>query len=62
MQLSNGLANPAGLWLGHLLFDSLFGVFMSVIIAVVFATASNQFHGVGYFVRDLNLAVMKAFD
>ncbi|KAL0575023.1 hypothetical protein V5O48_006952 [Marasmius crinis-equi] len=49
MQFSNGLTNTAGLWLGHLLFDSIFSVISSTIIIVIFATASNQFHGAGLF-------------
>lgn len=51
MQLSNGLANPIGLWLGHLAFDSMFTVLLATIIIVIFAVASNQFHGLGLFVR-----------
>ncbi|KAJ7584352.1 hypothetical protein C8J56DRAFT_950802 [Mycena floridula] len=49
MQFSNGLANPSGLYLGHLLFDSMFTLFISTVITIVFATASDQFHGVGLF-------------
>ncbi|TFY82440.1 hypothetical protein EWM64_g1577 [Hericium alpestre] len=49
MQLSNGLSNPVGLWIGHLLFDSMFVMFLSTIIIIVFAAASNQFHGLGFF-------------
>ncbi|KAJ8084935.1 hypothetical protein PM082_003712 [Marasmius tenuissimus] len=45
MQFSNGLTNTAGLWLGHLMFDSIFSVISSTIIVIIFATASNQFHG-----------------
>ncbi|KAF9045107.1 hypothetical protein BJ165DRAFT_1346335 [Panaeolus papilionaceus] len=47
MQLSNGLTDPIGMWLGHLMFDTISVVILSTIIAIVFATASNQFHGVG---------------
>jgi ATP-binding cassette, subfamily A (ABC1), member 3 len=50
MQLSNGLANPVGLWLGHLMFDTLFVLVAATIIVIVFATASNQFNGLGFFV------------
>ena len=50
MQLSNGLSDPVGMWLGHLLFDSMFGVIAATIITIVFATASNQFNGLGFFV------------
>ncbi|EDR15973.1 uncharacterized protein LACBIDRAFT_187302 [Laccaria bicolor S238N-H82] len=49
MQLSNGLADPIGLWLGHLMFDTVTVVILSTIIIIVFATASNQFHGLGLF-------------
>lgn len=54
MQLSNGLSNPVGLWLGHLLFDSIFSLITATIVIVVFASVSevsNQFHGLGLFVR-----------
>jgi len=51
MQLSNGLANPVGLWLGHLMFDSLFTVFIATVIVTVFSTVSNKFHGPGFLVR-----------
>ncbi len=50
MQLSNGLADPVGLWLGHLLFDSVFAVIAATLMIIVFAVASNQFHGLGLFV------------
>ena len=50
MQLSNGLADPAGLWLGHLMFDSVFAVISATIIIIIFAAVSNQFHGLGLFV------------
>ncbi|KLO20603.1 P-loop containing nucleoside triphosphate hydrolase protein [Schizopora paradoxa] len=50
MQLSNGLADPIGLWLGHLLFDGLISVLISSIIIIVFAvTKPGQFHGLGFF-------------
>ncbi|CDO76478.1 hypothetical protein BN946_scf184615.g4 [Trametes cinnabarina] len=49
MQLSNGLSDPIGLWLGHLLFDSIFAVISASLIIVVFAAASNQFNGLGFF-------------
>ncbi|KAI0673936.1 P-loop containing nucleoside triphosphate hydrolase protein [Trametes maxima] len=49
MQLSNGLSDPVGLWLGHLLFDSLFAVISATLIVIVFAAASNQFNGLGFF-------------
>ena len=43
MQLSNGIANPASLWFGHLMFDGMFGIIVSIIIAVVFSKVSTQF-------------------
>ncbi|KAJ6479217.1 hypothetical protein C8R47DRAFT_1019314, partial [Mycena vitilis] len=49
MQFSNGLHNPIGLWLGHLAFDSIFTVIMATIVIIIFAAASNQFHGLGFF-------------
>jgi ATP-binding cassette subfamily A (ABC1) protein 3 len=39
-----------GLWLGHLLFDSVFTVIVATIICIIFGTASHQFHGLGLFV------------
>lgn len=48
MQFSNGLSNPVGLWLGHLLFDIVPTTIASIVIVVVFAVASNQFAGLGY--------------
>ena len=50
MQLSNGLADPIGLWLGHIMFDSVFCVLIATLIIIIFAAASNQFHGLGLFV------------
>lgn len=55
MQFSNGLTNPLGLWLGHLIFDTVWTVILSTIIAIVFATVSNAFHGVGFFVSNHTL-------
>ncbi|PCH34380.1 nucleoside triphosphate hydrolase protein [Wolfiporia cocos MD-104 SS10] len=49
MQFSNGLSNPVGLWLGHLMFDTVFSLFAASVIIIVFATASNQFSGLGFF-------------
>ncbi|KAI0327677.1 P-loop containing nucleoside triphosphate hydrolase protein [Cubamyces sp. BRFM 1775] len=49
MQLSNGLSDPIGLWLGHLLFDSVVGVINATLIVIIFAAATNQFHGLGFF-------------
>ncbi|OSD01185.1 P-loop containing nucleoside triphosphate hydrolase protein [Trametes coccinea BRFM310] len=48
MQFSNGLSNPAGLWLGHLMFDSLFSIVSASILVGVFAAKSTLFHGLGY--------------
>jgi ATP-binding cassette subfamily A (ABC1) protein 3 len=50
MQMSNGLGNPIGLWLGHLMFDSIPSIILSTIIIIVFATAVNQFNGLGFLV------------
>jgi hypothetical protein len=50
MQLSNGIANPASLWFGHLVFDGIFGIITSIIIVAVFATVSTQFAYIGLFV------------
>jgi ATP-binding cassette subfamily A (ABC1) protein 3 len=55
MQFSNGLSNSFGLWLGHLLFDSMFSIFVATVITIIFATTTNQFHGLGYFVSVLVL-------
>ena len=48
MQFSNGISNPAGLWLGHLLFDSVFSIVAATIIVAVFAAHSTLFQGLGY--------------
>ena len=50
MQFSNGLTDPVGLWLGHLMFDTIAVVVLSTIITIIFATVSNQFHGLGFLV------------
>ncbi|KAJ7447207.1 hypothetical protein FB451DRAFT_1343436 [Mycena latifolia] len=49
MQFSNGLHNPVGLWLGHLMFDTIFTLIMATIVIIIFAAVSNQFHGLGFF-------------
>ncbi|TFK56402.1 P-loop containing nucleoside triphosphate hydrolase protein [Heliocybe sulcata] len=49
MQLSNGLADPIGLWLGHLIFDSAVSTLIASIIIIIFAAVSNQFNGLGFF-------------
>ncbi|GLB44403.1 putative ABC-2 family transporter protein [Lyophyllum shimeji] len=43
MQASNGLSNPIGLWLGHLVFDSI----LSPIVAAVFVAFFNHIRGRG---------------
>lgn len=50
MQFSNGLTDPVGLWLGHLMFDTIAVVVLSTVIIIIFATLSNQFHGLGFLV------------
>ncbi|KAH7334283.1 hypothetical protein B0J17DRAFT_672798 [Rhizoctonia solani] len=46
MQLSNGMT-PAGLWLGHLLFDFPWVVLISTVVTIVFATVTSQFYALG---------------
>ena len=54
MQYSNGLTHPAGLWLGHLLFDGISGIAIATIVTVVFAAVMpQQFHGLGYLVSHI---------
>jgi len=50
MQLSNGLTDPVGLWLGHLMFDTIVVVMLSTIIIIIFAAVSNQIHDHGFLV------------
>ena len=50
MQFSNGLSNPAGLWLGHLMFDSIFSIVAATILVAIFSTQSTLFTGLGYLV------------
>jgi hypothetical protein len=50
MQMSNGLSDPIGLWLGHLMFDSVFSVIFATITVIIWAAVSNQFRGLGFFV------------
>lgn len=33
------------------MFDSIFGIIAATIIIIIFAAVSNQFHGLGLFVR-----------
>jgi ATP-binding cassette, subfamily A (ABC1), member 3 len=53
MQMSNGLSNPLGLWLGHLIFDFLVGVVIASLVVIIFAAAapSGSFSGLGFVVR-----------
>lgn len=51
MQMSNGLGDPIGLWLGHLMFDTIISVILSTVIVIIFAAVTNQFSGLGFFVR-----------
>jgi len=53
MQLSNGLSDPIGLWIGHLLWDSIFTLILATIIIIIFAFTTNQFNGLGFFVCPL---------
>lgn len=50
MQLSNGLADPIGLWLGHLMFDGIFATVSATLIIIIFAGVAHQLHGLGFFV------------
>ena len=54
MQFSNGLSNPAGLWLGHLMFDSIIATVAATILVIVFAATSTLFHGLGFLVSSLS--------
>ena len=53
MQLSNGLADPIGLWLGHLMFDGIFATVSATLIIIIFAGVAHQLHGLGFFVSFL---------
>ena len=56
MQFSNGISNPAGLWLGHLLFDSMFSTLGSTVLVIVYAAKfAYLFSGLGYLVRPFRL-------
>jgi ATP-binding cassette subfamily A (ABC1) protein 3 len=46
MQLSNGMT-PAGLWLGHLLFDLPWIVLIATIVVIIFGTVTTQFYALG---------------
>ncbi|KAI9454187.1 hypothetical protein HD554DRAFT_2247045 [Boletus coccyginus] len=55
MQLSNGLSDPIGLWLGHLFWDSIFGIIIATIVITILATVSNQFYEFWLFIcRDFH--------
>jgi hypothetical protein len=58
MQFSNGLTNPIGLWLGHLMFDVGWSILLSSIIIIIFATVSNQFHGLGFMVSLFHFSLL----
>ena len=63
MQLSNGLADPVGMWLGHLLFDSIFAVLAATLIVIIFAAGSHAFNGLGFFVSGfLSLVTVREAD
>ncbi|TFK69897.1 P-loop containing nucleoside triphosphate hydrolase protein [Pluteus cervinus] len=49
MQMSNGLTNPLGLWLGHLAFDSVFAVIISTVVIIVLGKTTSEFNGLGFF-------------
>ncbi|KAH9920558.1 P-loop containing nucleoside triphosphate hydrolase protein [Epithele typhae] len=49
MQFSNGLSNPAGLWLGHLMFDAMATTFAATLLVIVWAGMyAFFFHGLVY--------------
>ena len=51
MQFSNGLSNPVGLWLGHIMFDATKVIIISTIIIIVYGVAARQqLHGLGFLV------------
>ncbi|KAJ7324047.1 hypothetical protein DFH08DRAFT_347807 [Mycena albidolilacea] len=47
MQLPNGISNPVGLWLGHLLFDSIPRFIMATLVVILFTILPNQFYWLG---------------
>jgi hypothetical protein len=56
MQFSNGLSNPVGLWLGHIMFDATKVIIISTVIIIVYAVAAKQqLHGLGFLVRIYSL-------
>ena len=55
MQLSNGLSDPVGLWLGHLMYDTITVFILTTIIVIIFAAvAGGNFHGLGFLVSSLS--------
>ena len=55
MQLSNRIPNPAGMWFGHLLFDSILGIIIVTVATAVFAaTQSDQFRFIPLLVSDFS--------
>ncbi|KAG9125159.1 hypothetical protein FRC07_008748 [Ceratobasidium sp. 392] len=46
MQLSNGM-RPAGLWLGHLLFDLPWIALVATFVVTIFGTTTSQFYALG---------------
>ncbi|TFK42145.1 hypothetical protein BDQ12DRAFT_703521 [Crucibulum laeve] len=47
MQFSNGLANPLGLWLGHLLFDSIISFVVALGGTIIFVLLTEQIRDLG---------------
>ncbi|KAJ6506519.1 hypothetical protein C8R45DRAFT_969887 [Mycena sanguinolenta] len=47
MQLSNGISNPMGLWLDHLMFDSISVLIVSTVVIILFAFLTPAFFGLG---------------
>jgi len=51
MQLSNGLSNPFGLWVGHGLFDCIIVFVVSTVTAIVMSqVARDKIAGPGFIV------------
>lgn len=50
MQMSNGLTNPAGLWLGHLMWDLIVVLIAASAIVGTLPTSKMVFHEYGLFV------------
>ena len=43
MQLLNGIVDLVGLWLGHLIFDSLFTIFIATAVVIIFSAVTDYF-------------------